>query len=189
MNTILFRGKRVDAEEWVYGNYAHTDCYAKQNNYIYQNNPLEYAVIPETVSQFTGITDRNGKKVFEGDIIELPDRYVEVTWSELNAQYDLTFVKYKNVKPIDFNGVYMKDLHKYEVVANIHDSPDFRLRIAGEESDTEKTAEWISHNPGNPIKEFHCSNCIGLTETPHYTYNCYYKYCPNCGYRMKGCKN
>lgn len=187
MRELLFRGKttpntsidggRSFGSTWVCGSLLTHEGFDEDEFCIRDHiRHIQAVVIPETVSQFTGITDRNGKKVFEGDIIELPDRYVEVTWSESNAQFDLTFVKYKNVKPIDFNGVYMRDLHKYEVVANIYDNPDFRLRMTGEESDTEKTAEWISHSRGNPTKEFHCSNCMGLTEIAHYAYNCYYKY-------------
>lgn len=47
-------------------------------------------------------------------------------------------------------------------------------------------AKWVTHNPKNPSKTFHCSNCLGVVEIPHYAYDCYYKYCPNCGARMGG---
>lgn len=75
MREILFRGKRRDNDEWVYGYYV---CLNGKEHRIYSGfaetdcgdyYPDWYEVIPDTVGQFTGITDRNGTKVFEGDIL------------------------------------------------------------------------------------------------------------------------
>lgn len=66
---ILFRGKRADTGEWVYGNLIR---YLNGQNAILELGGLRiFSIIPFTVGQFTGHTDRNGVKMFEGDIIDM----------------------------------------------------------------------------------------------------------------------
>lgn len=114
MREIIFRGKRIDNGEWIVGSYIHLNvnadfiCHGRSFNSLI---PIKIEVIPETVGQYTGLTDKNGTKIFEGDIVKVEGKLYEIKY--MLGQF--------------FVGINMPIAYKRfdcEVIGNIHDNPE-----------------------------------------------------------------
>ncbi len=136
MREILFRGKRTYNGEWIEGHLiwyedgrariipSHTDifCYEMDESII---QTVAHRVIPETVGQYTGLTDKNGAKIFEGDICRKfkSGDCVSVAWHGTMAGYVWSKRKENNRYIFDFGDLFRVS-DKYEVIGNIHDNPE-----------------------------------------------------------------
>lgn len=127
MREILFRGKRTDNAEWVEGHYHYSNWYLPPSMKIVDTThhilPIghgdSYKVAPETVGQFTGLTDKNGKKIFEGDIVDILTENEEIGVVEYE---DGGFLVSADGFCVDFHSnINGTDL---EVIGNIHDNPE-----------------------------------------------------------------
>ena len=119
MREILFRGKRKDNGEWVEGDlmqhYIHHDDLT-----IVVSGCVYYEVDGETVSQFTGLTDKNGSKIFEGDVfMSHVGLKMTIEWQNDYCLYMMRWLSDNYQSKTD-----AKFLNKSEVIGNIHDNPE-----------------------------------------------------------------
>ena len=148
MREILFRGKRKDNGEWVEGSIVvsqdrinYGKCYMTSSvcDFSYGDNEDRIRlgcfveVIPDTVCQFTGLRDKNGKKIFEGDIVNQNRNGFDTLYVTIFTDKDvggcgccypsfdgIGFV-FESVKGTRAN---IFDLYPLEVVGNIHDNKE-----------------------------------------------------------------
>ena len=119
---ILFRGKRIDNGDWVYGDLIHNiDCVKVRERETDINRIAKsYEVIPETIGQYTGLKDKNGKKIFEGDIVTGLFNYTDIIGHIVYGSDATFFIERKGLYGIGLNNA--EDW--LEVIGNIHDKEE-----------------------------------------------------------------
>lgn len=150
MREILFRGRRIDNSEWVEGFYSYCTDGDKLSHRIYISfaetygekilRPMWFEIDPATVGQYTGLTDKSGKKIFEGDILggqielvtmrgNLTGQYVEARhvaeWNAKEAKF-VAWQTYESRNPRYYaERKILGDLKivakYYPIIGNIHD--------------------------------------------------------------------
>jgi len=123
---IKFRGK--NGNDWVFGSLVYSH---KENQYYiteHSENELSFEVAPETVGQFTGLRDKNGKEIYEGDILAvceydgktIENYYAKVIWD------DCSFITEHADEQQEWLCYHFADssCSEIEVIGNIHDNPE-----------------------------------------------------------------
>lgn len=141
MREILFRAKRIDDGEWVEGYYAMMGKGNLIRHYIVQNCALtglfedpednmyfnDVEIDPETISQYTGKTDEDGKKIFEGDIVGFIDLYsIESGYSEISCLGEVIWSKEECCFHVTnrLSAESWEVLDECKVVGNVFDNPE-----------------------------------------------------------------
>ena len=121
---ILFKAKRKDNGEWVEGDLLHTgdvdavlisDCYSQL-----------YRCDSDTICQYTGLTDKNGQRIWENDICDRKEKYPEiVVFNKGDWQLDYSYVFEKEIHYSACNlGFYVCERKCVKVIGNIFDNPE-----------------------------------------------------------------
>lgn len=140
MREILFRGKRTDNGEWVEGYYSYSP---EIDKHMITTSDLAhpcgtnfgfYKVIPETVCQYTGLTDKNGRKIFEGDIVAGTAYSSEwigvIVWIDEIATFGVRYfhrtdpTAWQNSSILTAVSRHRQDKFAAQVIGNIYDNPE-----------------------------------------------------------------
>ena len=128
---ILFRGKRMDNGEWVDGYLLKTQngtyvMYSGQwdDDLFISPRNIIHSVNPDTVGQYTGLTDKHGKRIFEGDIVRISKTLFAVEWR--GAEFVFGHIA---GQPWSYP-YFASHAESCEIIGNIHDNPEL---IGGEE--------------------------------------------------------
>ena len=141
---VIFRGKRTDCGEWVEGDLLHYESGEMAickgfSKYGYEATEIigRYKVIPKTIGQFTGLTDKNGKRIFEGDILKSTIKFIDCNdegYSILHHDIeDIGIVEWRKdgFMIVHKSGTWARCFYGCEnyVIGNIHDNPELLQKI------------------------------------------------------------
>lgn len=126
-NRYLFRGKRIDNNEWVYGLPSCDEDGEIEEIEVWSEDDINfYSVDPSTICQCTGLNDKNGNLIWENDICDRKEQYPEIV-KYFNGDWtlDYSYASHKESGGCYCNlGFYAEERKCVEVIGNIFDNPE-----------------------------------------------------------------
>ena len=120
MREIKFRAKERNINEWIYGYYSFEDE-------IFDGAVCTtYRIMPETLGQFTGLLDKNGKEVYECDMLKTINDSIGVAiWFKTGWRIAFYSLGYNGIKSYTaVESFYTDEIREWEVIGNIYDNPE-----------------------------------------------------------------
>lgn len=119
---IKFRGKRYDDKNWIYGSLLEDNVIVTKGATSVDEDYIGFdddwsSVLSETVGQYTGLKDKNGKEIYEGDIVEIGDCKAVIKWDKKSASF------YAFDENHDVRTTHIAYANLTKVIGNVHDNP------------------------------------------------------------------